>query len=123
MMVFFGHNAEFAIEDSDALREGNEFAGHGVVATHEIRAFAAGDFHAGGADIILPCLAFGENDALGRRLPAVVAFVADVEHVGTSEPGFVDEVVLCIANPGRVKTSAICLVRSSCCSRDLSTRG
>lgn len=97
----FGHNAELAIEDSDALREGYEFAGHGVVATHEIRPLAAGDFHAGGADIVLPRLAFGENDALGRRLPAVVAFVADVEHVGTSEPGFVDEVVLRIANPGR----------------------
>ena len=97
----FGHNAELAIEDSDALREGYEFAGHGVVATHEIRPLAAGDFQAGGANIVLPRLAFRENDALARRFPAVGALVAAVEHVGTPEPCFVDKVVLRIANPGR----------------------
>ena len=97
----FGHDAELAIEQTDALPEGNEFARHRIVATHQVRAFAAGDFQTGGANIVLPRLAFRKNNALARRFPTVGALVAAVEHVGTSEPGFVDKVVLRIANPGR----------------------
>lgn len=97
----FGHDAELAIEQTDALPEGYEFARHRIVATRQVRALAAGDFQAGGANIVLPRLAFRKNNALARRFPTVGALVAAVEHVGTSEPGFVDKVVLRIANPGR----------------------
>ena len=96
------HNpSRAALTALPALPEGYEFARHRIVATRQVRALAAGDFQAGGANIVLPRLAFRKNNALARRFPTVGALVAAVEHVGTSEPGFVDKVVLRIANPGR----------------------
>ena len=106
-VAVFADEAEFAVEEADAVMGFDVFACDGVVAAGEVGGFAAGDFKAGCPEVVGPGFARGEagDGAWGGRPDVAAEFAVEgffIEGRGFAiEPGGVDEVVLRVADPGR----------------------
>ena len=105
---------KFAVEQTNSILNRYGFTSCCVVTAHQIRCLTTSNLQTVFGDVLFPCLllvTFRKLNLSFSRNPRMSAILIDylmIEHILTSEPSFINQIVLCIADPRR--SEYFCLV-------------